>query len=282
MSLRERLERKLERRREWADKAGARATSRFNAAARVADAIPLGQPILVGHHSERHARRDAERIRANMSRGCEELDLAKHHASAAGGLAAQLDASVFSDDDDAIMKLEARIAEREAEADRYKAANAAIRKHAKAGADAQVAALVTLGYSDGVARKLLVPDWCGRVGFPSYAATNLRANIRRDRARIDQIKAAAARAERVEAAGGVLLVESDASEYASVQFSEKPEREIIDALKAAGWWWADGRWQGKRAALPDCVRELAADDKCAKCECGGAGCHDCSQPTETP
>ena len=58
--------------------------------------------------------------------------------------------------------------------------------------------------------------------------------------------------------------------------------EAVDALKAAGWWWADGRWQGKRAALPDCVRELAADDKCAKCECGGAGCHDCSQPTETP
>lgn len=33
------------------------------AVATLADGIPLGQPILVGHHSERRARRDAERIR---------------------------------------------------------------------------------------------------------------------------------------------------------------------------------------------------------------------------
>ena len=28
----------------------------------IADGIPFGQPILVGHHSERHARKDAEKI----------------------------------------------------------------------------------------------------------------------------------------------------------------------------------------------------------------------------
>lgn len=32
----------------------------------IADNIPLGQPILVGHHSERHARKDAERIENGM------------------------------------------------------------------------------------------------------------------------------------------------------------------------------------------------------------------------
>jgi hypothetical protein len=30
--------------------------------------IPMGQPILVGHHSERHARRDQERIRQNIGK----------------------------------------------------------------------------------------------------------------------------------------------------------------------------------------------------------------------
>ncbi len=33
---------------------------------RIADGIPLGQPILIGHHSERHARRDAEKIENGM------------------------------------------------------------------------------------------------------------------------------------------------------------------------------------------------------------------------
>ncbi|KKK65223.1 hypothetical protein LCGC14_2976340, partial [marine sediment metagenome] len=43
---RERLERKAERRREWASKADGRAERRFDAARRLADMIPLGQPIL--------------------------------------------------------------------------------------------------------------------------------------------------------------------------------------------------------------------------------------------
>ena len=34
----------------------------------IADGIPLGQPILVGHHSERHARRDADKIENGMRR----------------------------------------------------------------------------------------------------------------------------------------------------------------------------------------------------------------------
>lgn len=36
--------------------------------AAIADAIPLGQPILIGHHSEKHARRDIERIEYGMRR----------------------------------------------------------------------------------------------------------------------------------------------------------------------------------------------------------------------
>ncbi len=38
------------------------------AVAEVADNIPLGQPILVGHHSEKHARRDQQRIENGMRR----------------------------------------------------------------------------------------------------------------------------------------------------------------------------------------------------------------------
>ena len=34
----------------------------------ITDGIPMGQPILVGHHSEKHARKDAERIENGMRR----------------------------------------------------------------------------------------------------------------------------------------------------------------------------------------------------------------------
>lgn len=55
----ERFEGYQEKRADDADRAHA-------AVAAIADNIPLGQPILVGHHSEKRARKDAERIRSGM------------------------------------------------------------------------------------------------------------------------------------------------------------------------------------------------------------------------
>lgn len=55
----ERFEEYQERRRQEAERARA-------AVSAIADSIPLGQPILVGHHSERHARRAQERIENGM------------------------------------------------------------------------------------------------------------------------------------------------------------------------------------------------------------------------
>lgn len=49
-----------------ADKAEARSDAAHARVRAIADHIPLGQPILVGHHSERRARKDAERIRSGM------------------------------------------------------------------------------------------------------------------------------------------------------------------------------------------------------------------------
>ena len=53
MTKRERLERKLQKRRQWAAARRDAATQRFAAADAAVVHIPLGQPILVGHHSEK-------------------------------------------------------------------------------------------------------------------------------------------------------------------------------------------------------------------------------------
>ncbi len=65
-SLAERAEARADRFDGYAGHRQADAESAERSAAAIADGIPLGQPILVGHHSERHARRDAEKIENGM------------------------------------------------------------------------------------------------------------------------------------------------------------------------------------------------------------------------
>ncbi len=52
---------------------------------RIADGIPMGQPILVGHHSERHARKDVERIENGMRKSIKMWETSKYWTSRAAG-----------------------------------------------------------------------------------------------------------------------------------------------------------------------------------------------------
>ena len=61
-SLAERAEDRAERFSEYSANREKEGDAARAAASRIADGIPFGQPILVGHHSERRARKDAQRI----------------------------------------------------------------------------------------------------------------------------------------------------------------------------------------------------------------------------
>jgi len=61
-SLVDRAEQRAERFEDRSDNHAAGAQRAHDAAKAIADNIPFGQPILVGHHSERRARKDVERI----------------------------------------------------------------------------------------------------------------------------------------------------------------------------------------------------------------------------
>ena len=243
MTRRERLEAKLERRREWADKASARSDAAFSAARRLADSIPFGQPILVGHHSERHARRDAERIHNGMSRGVEAMHLAEHHEAAADGLEHALEHSVFSDDPNAIEAIEVRIAEHEQKRNRMKLINKLFSK-------GDVAGLAAIGLDLDKLRVSVAGNFSwDKKPYPAYELTNLGARIRSDKVRIEDIKRRNARSAAADTAPGGVLIEGT-GEYCRVTFAEKPERPVIEALKAAGFVWGGGSWSGCRANLP--------------------------------
>jgi uncharacterized protein DUF3560 len=95
---RERRERRAARLREWAAKRTARSEVAFERAHDLADQIPLGQPILVGHHSERRHCRDLARIDGAMEAGVEHGRMADQMSRRAGNIEATLEASIYDDD----------------------------------------------------------------------------------------------------------------------------------------------------------------------------------------
>lgn len=65
-SLLDRAENRSERFEQYSENRARDAEQAQQAVSAIADNIPLGQPILVGHHSEKRARRDAKRIENGM------------------------------------------------------------------------------------------------------------------------------------------------------------------------------------------------------------------------
>jgi phospholipid N-methyltransferase len=85
-TLEERAEERAERFEDYSEKRAADAAQARAGVARIADGIPLGQPILIGHHSERRARKDAQRIEDGMRRTVkmwETSEYWKHRAAGA-------------------------------------------------------------------------------------------------------------------------------------------------------------------------------------------------------
>lgn len=79
----ERAKAKAERYEEWADKARQRSDEAFERSNNAVAGIPLGQPILVGHHSEGMHRAAIKKSWAAMDKSVEESKKAEAHESKA-------------------------------------------------------------------------------------------------------------------------------------------------------------------------------------------------------
>lgn len=179
MTYRERREARAERLRTWADKREDRGAAERARAQELTDAIPFGQPILVGHHSEKADRRRRDRAWDGLGRGIELERSAEGMRSRADEIERQADRAIYRDDADALERLRERIAELEAEREQMKARNAAYRKaHA-----AELRELTPYG------RNQAVPH-------PSYELQNLGGNIGRLRKRLELVPVQQANAAR--------------------------------------------------------------------------------------
>lgn len=230
---------------ERADRAESEASARARRASEMGDCIPMGQPVLVGHHSEKRDRAFRKRIDTNMRKSVEASDKAGYYRGRAASVGS---AGVSSDDPDAITKLRAELETREQDQAMMKAVNRVIRKYTRKGEEVPVDELVAAGLSEPAARATLEPDFAGRVGFPSYALQNNNANIRRYRQRIEELQAAAEReSETIEGDGYTCMLDADDNRVV-FEFPGKPDSATRDILKRAGFKWSRYRMAWVRKA----------------------------------
>ena len=84
-SLVERAEERAERFDDYSEKRTRDGERAHEAVRAIADNIPFGQPILVGHHSERHARKDVARIENGMRKAVKMWETARYWTDRAAG-----------------------------------------------------------------------------------------------------------------------------------------------------------------------------------------------------
>lgn len=103
----ENKERRLNAAKDRIESNEAAADEHFQAADKIASYIPMGQPILVGHHSERRHRKDLERINGSMSKGRSALEKAEYYRDRVKAM--ESNTAISSDDPNAIQKLTGKL-----------------------------------------------------------------------------------------------------------------------------------------------------------------------------
>lgn len=158
-------------------------------------------------------------------------------------------APIRADDDDAIAKLQDKIAKAEEQQELMKAINKVV-KSKKLDDDAKRKQLVEMGASDRLIDECLTPDYGGRYGIPPYMLTNNSANIRRMKDRLIVLEQEQARAQEetavdVEIAPGVTLSENTDITRLQLFFPDKPPQAVRDLLKKNGFNFSyrEGAWQ---------------------------------------
>jgi len=213
MNYEEKIERKRARYEQLINKNKSIANNMNNCCSEETTGIPFGQPILVGHHSEKRHRKAIERMQNQMDKCVEAHDKAEYYESKLKSL----DNSnvISSDDDKAIDKLKTKVAALEKQREEIKEHNKKARKD-----------------------KNLQP-------YASYVLTNLGANIRTTKARLEKLESLKDKVNTEHKINDLLVVENFEDNRLQVFFNYIPNIDIRTELKRNGFKWSrfNGCWQ---------------------------------------
>lgn len=255
----ERKEARIERYEERAEKKRAEANARFNSQNIETLRGLQGEPVKIGHHSERRHRRLIEKADNDMRKGFEATAAAAHYDEKA--TAAKCNGSISSDDPEALTLLREKLAELEADQEAEKATNRTLRKLKVCVDDPDwrerlLAADIPDEHKKDLIRLMQVAPYEGRphLKFPGYSLSNRNARIKSTRERIASLEREFARAAEAAESGettreeqrdGFTVVENIELNRLQLVFPGKPSEAVRTILKRNGFRWArsERAWQ---------------------------------------
>lgn len=225
----EKIEARKQRYEELAVKKSAESAALLNKAHKMASAIPFGQPILVGHYSEKSDRAYRDKIVNTDHRAYEASKTADYYKDKAASVGT---GGISSDDPEAVQKLTAKLEKLQKLQERMRLANKAIRKD-----DRQ--ALKDIGFSEKEIVDLYTPNFLGGLGFASFQLSNNNAEIRRLEKRLKNLQIKQTSAPVTETHENYVYKEED--NRCQFVFNGKPSDTVRTLLKRFSFKWSPSR-----------------------------------------
>jgi hypothetical protein len=196
---------KLERYQDLARRHKNLSVSSYEASHKATDGIPFGQPILVGHHSEKAHRKAIDRSWNLMGKSIEEQEKAEYYEYKVSNILNPT--SISSDDENALDKLQDKLRVLEDKRFKYKEVNKQARKNKTEQ-------------------------------MPSYMLSNLSQNIASVKKRIEHLE----RLKQVEeieiTSNGITLKVNKEDNRVQLFFPDIPSEEVRTKLKSNGFRWS--------------------------------------------
>jgi len=236
----EKKEQRIECLKELAEKNEKLSTQAYETANKIGSYIPMGQPILVGHHSEKRHRRDIEKIDNNMRKSVELSNKAQYYEDRVQ--AAESNTAISSDNPDALELLKEKLDKLQKYQETMKEINK-ILKSAKTTVEQKKEQLLQI-MPEKYISKIMTPDFAGRIGY-SYHLTNNNGNMARIKERIAGLEKIAAMVTEEVTINDIRIVADVEKNRVQIFFPGKPSEEIRTKLKYNGYRWAPSEmaWQ---------------------------------------
>ena len=244
LNFQDRKNARIERYKELADANKKASEKAYQESKRTVEHIPMGQPILVGHHSEKSHRATLKKSWDKMDKSIELDKKSKYYEDKAK--ATERNTAISSDDPDAIIKLKVKLDKLLKNQEKMKAINKICRSKKLTDEEKKNKLKEKFKFNDNSIYELLNPQYSyQKKGFQSWVLSNNNGSIKQVRDRIEKLESIGKIQSETIKIGEVTIEINSEDNRVELYFPDKPSEEFRKLIKQKGFRWSrfKGAWQ---------------------------------------